>query len=142
VVDRVVSAAFDSNQVRVMVCRECGHVAMPENLFDYSKITSETQFELAKRVGTEAVPGREFGMTTMAIDILRRSGLTVLMYGVGRSVDNIHVQKLPKVSRVAIGDVMSQAGDGAVRHRRRQRGYRTLRVPDGRISPAAKLPGR
>jgi hypothetical protein len=79
---------------------------LPENLYDYNKITSENQFELAKRVGTEAVPGREFGMTTMAVDILRRCGLEVLMYGVGRSMDNIHVQKLPKVSRVAIGDVM------------------------------------
>ena len=79
-------------------------------------------------------------MMTMAIDILRRSGLKVLMYGVGRSVDNIHVQKLPKVSRVAIGDVMSfrddaefvyitKPGNGAVRHCRRQRGYRALRVP-------------
>jgi hypothetical protein len=111
VVDRVVSAAFDSKQVRVMVCRECGHVAMPENLFDYSTITSETQFELANRVGTEAVPGREFAMTTMAIDILRRSGLKVLMYGVGRSLDNIHVQELSRVSRVAIGDVMNFRDD-------------------------------
>jgi hypothetical protein len=111
VIDRVVSAAFGSEQVRVMVCRECGHVAIPENLFDYSKITSETQFELAKRVGTVDVPGREFGMTTMAVDILHRSGLDVLVYGVGRSMDNIHVQKLPKVSRVAIGDVMKVRND-------------------------------
>lgn len=103
--DRVVSAALGSKQIRVMVCRECGHVAMPENLFDYSKITSETQFKLARRVGTAEMHGREFGMTAMAADILRRSGLDVLMYGVGRSADNIHVQKLPKVSRVAIGDI-------------------------------------
>ncbi len=89
--DRVVSAALGSKQIRVMVCRECGHVAMPENLFDYTKITSETQFKLAKRVGTAEMHGREFGMTAMAADILRRSGLDVLMYGVGRSADNIHV---------------------------------------------------
>ena len=68
VAGRVVSAAFDSKQVRVMVCRECGHVAMPENLFDYTKITSETQFELANRVGTEAVPGRDFQVLNVSFD--------------------------------------------------------------------------
>jgi hypothetical protein len=113
VAERVVSASFSAEpkQIKVMVCRPCGHVAMPENLFDYNTVKSEKQFELAKRVGTETVPGREFGMTTMAVDILRRSGLDILMYGVGRSMDNVHVQQLPKVSRVAIGDVMQFRDD-------------------------------
>lgn len=93
-------------EMNVIRCQDCGHVCMYENTRDYSAITSEAGFKLAARVGTPERPGREFHMAELATAALKRDGLSVLIYGAGRSADNQHIARLPQVSSVAIGDVM------------------------------------
>lgn len=50
-------------------------------------------------------------MARMAIDILRRTNLEVLVYGIGRSLDNHHIAAMMRVKNVAIGDIMRLRDD-------------------------------
>lgn len=96
----------------VQACRSCGFVHSPKqassrylNKKDLSKLPD------AKRIGTPERKGREFYMAEMGVDILNRPDLDVLVYGAGRSFDNQHIEKLPRVSHVAIGDIMQLRDD-------------------------------
>lgn len=89
-----------------VVCGQCRYVHLPDNVHDYTQSTSTESLGAAPRVGTLDQPGREFGMAELGVDVLGRSGLSVLVYGVGRSFDNVHIAKLEQVDRVAIGDIM------------------------------------
>lgn len=95
----------------VAVCRECGHVSNPENFNDYSKYTSLKKMPIARRVGTENKPGREFHMASMGSEILERDGLTVMLYGPGRSTDYRRIREIDNVERVAVGDLMKFIDD-------------------------------
>jgi SAM-dependent methyltransferase len=97
--------------LNVLVCGTCGHVAIPENTHDYTAATSTKNLGMAPRCGTEKRTGREFGMAELGVDVLGRQGLSVLVYGVGRSKDNLHIAKLPAVSRTVIGDIMKIRDD-------------------------------
>ena len=51
-------------------------------------------------------------MARMALQILgRRGAQDVLVYGAGRSLDNLHIQRLPRVGTVAIADIMRVRDD-------------------------------
>lgn len=50
-------------------------------------------------------------MARMAIDILGRTDLEVLVYGIGRSLDNHHIAAMHRVKNVAIGDIMRLRDD-------------------------------
>jgi hypothetical protein len=93
------------------VCRTCGFVGNPENTLDYRTYEHVGDLANAARMGTPERRGREFHMAQMAIDILGRSDLEVLIFGVGRSFDNHHVAGLPEVRHVAIADVMQIRDD-------------------------------
>jgi SAM-dependent methyltransferase len=108
---RTVSHVKFDRELKVRICRDCGHVGIPGNRHDYTQTRSTDELGLAPRVGTEDVPGREFGMAQLAVDVLGRRGLSVLVYGAGRSVDNKHIARLEPVSRVAIGDVFKARDD-------------------------------
>jgi SAM-dependent methyltransferase len=95
-----------------LVCAQCGYVHLPENAHDYTTSTSTKSLGLAPRCGTLTRTGREFGMAKLGIEALGRTRLTVLIYGVGRSMDNRHIAQLPEVARVAIGDIMKIRDDG------------------------------
>jgi SAM-dependent methyltransferase len=96
----------------VRICGQCGYVQMPENTHDYTTATSTNNLGMAPRCGTEDRPGREFGMARLGIDVLGRSGLGVMVYGVGRSMDNLHIAKQAEVRRTVIGDIMKIRDDG------------------------------
>ena len=111
---RVVTNRKTGDSLAVRKCRACGHVAIPNNLHDYSaETTSIDDFgsELRPRFGTEEIPGREFGMAHLGVMALGRGGLDVLVYGAGRSLDNRHIAKLDAVRRVAVGDVVKVRDD-------------------------------
>jgi SAM-dependent methyltransferase len=97
--------------LNVRICGTCGHVGIPENTHDYTTSTSTENLGMAPRCGTEERTGREFGMAELAVDVLGRQGLSVMVYGVGRSMDNLHIAKLPAVSRTVIGDIMKIRDD-------------------------------
>jgi SAM-dependent methyltransferase len=51
-------------------------------------------------------------MARMALLILgRRKTQNVLVYGAGRSLDNLHIQRLPRVGTVSIADIMKVRDD-------------------------------
>jgi SAM-dependent methyltransferase len=102
----VVVSPRTGRQMTAIVCSNCGYAHLPENAHDYTESTSTKSLGVAPRVGTKNRTGREFGMTQMAVEVLGRRKLSVLIYGVGRSLDNLHIAKLPEVDRVAIGDIM------------------------------------
>jgi SAM-dependent methyltransferase len=108
---RVTNTTLDRSQ-NVRVCPTCGYVEMPENTHDYTTATSTEHLGLAPRCGTEDRPGREYGMAQLGVEVLGGTGLSVMIYGVGRSMDNLHVDKLPAVSRTVIGDIMKIRDDG------------------------------
>ncbi len=91
----------------------CGYIAIEELSQDrYRGKTSMDQLPGGgSRIGTEDRPGREFLMARMAIDILRRTDLEVLVYGIGRSLDNLHIAAMHRVTNVAIGDIMKIRDD-------------------------------
>lgn len=98
--------------VAVRTCERCGYVSVLDNFHDYK--TSKSTEDLggqAARCGTLDTTGREFGMAKLAVDVLNRNRIDVLVYGAGRSLDNLHIEKLPKVRRVAIGDIMKIRDD-------------------------------
>jgi SAM-dependent methyltransferase len=112
--ERTVTYTRDASKSCVVrVCRACGYVHMPGHV--PSRYAAKTDMEQLpaghSRLGTSEVPGREFHMVKMAVDILGGDGHDVLMYGAGRSLDNHHIAKLPEVRRVAIGDIMKVRDD-------------------------------
>ena len=51
-------------------------------------------------------------MARMALQILgRKGGQDVLVYGAGRSLDNLHIQRLRRVGTVSIADIMKVRDD-------------------------------
>jgi SAM-dependent methyltransferase len=102
-----------SKSCEVRICRACGYVHMPGHIM--SRYKTKTDMEQLpsghNRLGTIEVPGREFHMAKMAVDILGGYGHEVLLYGAGRSLDNHHIAKLPEVGRVAISDIMKVRDD-------------------------------
>jgi len=95
-------------------CQRCGYVAIDEISADlYRGKTSIDELPPpTSRMGTAERPGREFLMAQMALDILgRRKPQDVLVYGAGRSLDNQHIQGLPGVGTVSIGDIMKVRDD-------------------------------
>ncbi|GAA4721806.1 methyltransferase domain-containing protein [Nocardioides conyzicola] len=109
-------AFVDDPELRktVNACRRCGYVAIDELPNDLYRGKSSVD-ELpppTSRMGTEDRTGREFEMARMALDILgRRKPQDVLVYGAGRSLDNLHIQRLPGVGEVAIADIMKVRDD-------------------------------
>lgn len=102
------------NLVRsVSVCSGCKYVSIEELPQDrYRGKTSVDDLPSGgTRIGTEEKPGREFKMARMAIDILRGTDLEVLVYGIGRSLDNHHIAAMKSVKNVAIGDIMKLRDD-------------------------------
>jgi SAM-dependent methyltransferase len=97
----------------VNVCARCGYVAIDEvGLSHYRTATSPDQLPPSKRMGSTERPGREFQMARMALQILgRKRAQDVLVYGAGRSLDNVHIERLPGVGTVAIADVMKVRDD-------------------------------
>jgi len=97
----------------VTICRACGFVAIDELTADlYRGKTSIDEIPGAVvRAGTMERRGREFHMARLALRILGRPSSDVLVYGAGRSLDNHHIAKLPKVGHVAIGDIMNARDD-------------------------------
>jgi SAM-dependent methyltransferase len=103
----------DARKRDVAVCPGCGYVAIAE--LDPNRYRGKTSLDqlpvVGARAGTMDRPGREFQMARMALDILGRPTADVLVYGAGRSMDNHHIQKLPNVGQVAIGDIMNARDD-------------------------------
>lgn len=103
----------ESKTCVVRTCKTCGYVHMPGHV--PSRYTGKKTMEDLPgghgRLGTMEVPGREFHMAKMGVDILGGGRHDVLMYGAGRSLDNHHIAKLPEVRRVAIGDIMKVRDD-------------------------------
>jgi hypothetical protein len=92
-------------------CRSCGYVAILRSEESLWKQRTSLDGHASDRVGTPDRVGREFHMAKMAVDILGRGGLSVLMYGAGAGMDNLHVDRLDGVKRVAIGDIMKLRDD-------------------------------
>lgn len=94
-------------------CERCGYVQIEESgIVRYREATSMEDLPGGGgRIGTKDTPGREFRMARMGLDILGRRGVEVMVYGIGRSLDNHHIAALPRVSNVAIGDIMRVRDD-------------------------------
>lgn len=98
----------------VNLCGRCGYLGIDElGPSHYRSVTSVNQLPKPKqRMGTAERPGREFQMARMALEILGRTRTQdVLVYGAGRSLDNLHIQRLPHVGTVAIADIMQVRDD-------------------------------
>jgi hypothetical protein len=98
---------------RVHICGRCGYIGNPTNANDSTYRAREHPDDLpsSTRAGTLDRLGREYYMAEMACDILDRDELDILVYGAGRSLDNHHIERLPRVRSVAIGDVMRIRSD-------------------------------
>ena len=95
-------------------CSGCGYLQIEELSSDrYRGQTSLDHLPNVggDRLGTETAPGREFKMARMAVRALDRSQVDVMIYGIGRSLDNLHIQRLPRVGTVAIGDIVHLRDD-------------------------------
>lgn len=96
----------------VRICGRCGFVRCPkEDKSHYTEVKDFKSLPGATRAGTPTKKGREFYMAQMAVDILNKDKLDILVYGPGRSLDNHHMEKLPGVTQVAIGDIMQVRDD-------------------------------
>ena len=94
------------------MCSRCGYVAIEEKTSDrYRGRTSMDELPQRAGAGSEEKAGREFHMARMALDILGGSDFEVLVYGIGRSLDNRHIAALEQVRNVAIGDIMRARDD-------------------------------
>ena len=107
---------FDKPSLRktVNLCSRCGYVAIDEiGPSHYRAATSLDQLPRpTQRIGTTERPGREFQMARMALEILgRKSAQDVLVYGAGRSLDNLHIQRLPGAGTAWIGDIVKVRDD-------------------------------
>jgi SAM-dependent methyltransferase len=98
---------------RTRRCLDCGFVAIvrPEQSLWIDKgpapvAEDRAEAPVAARIGTRSRPGREFHMAKMAADMLARDRLSVLVFGAGTNLDNLHIAQLDAVQRVAIGDIM------------------------------------
>jgi SAM-dependent methyltransferase len=109
---RIVVRLATGRQMTTQICGACGYVHLPENGHDYTTSTSPKSLGMAPRCGTNKRRGREFGMAQLGVAAVGRTGLRVLIYGVGRSKDNLHIATLAEVDRVAIGDIMKIRDDG------------------------------
>ncbi len=92
----------------------CGFVQieeLPGERYRSKKSLDELPSGGGQRIGTEDRPGREFYMARMAIDILGTTDVEVMVYGIGRSLDNHHIQAMHRVRNVAIGDIMKLRDD-------------------------------
>jgi hypothetical protein len=99
---------------RFAQCQGCGFIQIEELTQDryQGKASLDDLPEVGHgRIGSPDEPGREFKMTRLALDILDRSDVEVLLYGIGRSLDNHHVAVLPRVRSVAIGDIVKLRDD-------------------------------
>lgn len=96
---------------QVRVCQVCRYVSNFDNTVDYTKFESVDKFALTTRVGTEESTGREYHMAEMGAEILGRSGLHVMVFGAGRSLDYQHIAKLTSVERVIMSDVVDLRGE-------------------------------
>lgn len=95
-------------------CQGCGFIQIAELTRDryQGKTSLDDLPEVGHgRLGDAEEPGREFKMTRLALDILGRSGVEVLLYGIGRSQDDRHVARMPRVGSVAIGDIVRLRDD-------------------------------
>lgn len=94
-------------------CEACGYVQIEDSgIARYREATSVDELPSGgNRIGTADVPGREFRMARLGLDILGRRGVDVMVYGIGRSLDNHHIAALPRVGSVAIGDIMKIRDD-------------------------------
>jgi len=92
-------------------CRECGFVAIPRGESKYRAMTDLHELPSGERGGVEDRPGREFFMAELATTLLGRGDLDVLVYGAGRSMDNVHIARLPRVRHSAVGDIMKVRAD-------------------------------
>lgn len=90
----------------IRVCERCQYLSNFDNTVDYSQFQTVASFKLSPRVGTELHRGREFHMGQMGVDILGRSGLQVMVFGAGRSLDYRHLGALTEVERVVMSDVV------------------------------------
>jgi hypothetical protein len=95
----------------IRICRRCQYVSNVTNTVDYTAFESVERFRLTPRVGTAEHPGREFHMAAMGADILQRSGLAVMVFGAGRSLDYLRIAQLPAVGRVVMSDVVDLGVD-------------------------------
>ena len=95
----------------IRVCDRCGYLSNFDNTVDYTAFESVQSFKLSPRVGTTEHQGREFHMGRMGVDILGRTGLQVMVFGAGRSLDYQHLAKLPQVERVVMSDVVELTGE-------------------------------
>jgi hypothetical protein len=97
----------------VNVCARCGYVAIDEvEPSHYRAASSVEQLPAPQRIGTAERPGREFQMAVMALQILgRKRAQDVLVYGAGRSFDNLHIQRLRQAGTVSIADIMKVRDD-------------------------------
>jgi SAM-dependent methyltransferase len=96
---------------QIRICDRCKYVSNFDNTVDYTAFESVDSFRLTPRVGTEEHQGREFHMAKMGADILQRSGLKVMVFGAGRSLDYQHIAKLSAVDRVVMSDVVDLGVD-------------------------------
>ena len=95
-------------------CTRCGFVQIEEETTDrYRGRTSLDDLPSVGhgRIGTDGEPGREFKMARMAVQILDRPTVDVMVYGIGRSLDNRHIEAMPRVGSVAIGDIVKVRDD-------------------------------
>ena len=103
---KLVTNRGSGRTAKVRCCRSCGHVRVLNNRHDYTTSESVEDLGVGSRCGTHETRGREFGMAKLGAEVLSRPRLDVLVYGAGRSLDNLHIAKLQRVRRVAIGDIM------------------------------------
>lgn len=97
----------------IRICERCKYVSNYDNTVDYTTFQSVDSFRLSARVGTADHQGREFHMGKMGADILGRSGLKIMVFGAGRSLDYQHLAELPGVERVVMSDVVDLGLKGA-----------------------------
>lgn len=98
---------------RMSTCSGCGYVQIEDPGHDFYRRKSALD-ELpvgGPRMGSLDKPGREFKIARMALDILGRSGVDVMVYGIGASMDNHHIAKMQRVRHVAIGDIVKLRDD-------------------------------
>lgn len=108
---RVVHVRNDARQCRVKRCQDCGFVQIMRAESNYRSMTDLDDLPPSERAGKVDLPGREFHMAKMALDMIGGHGRDVLLFGVGRSMDNLHLEALPETGHVAVGDIMKVRDD-------------------------------
>jgi hypothetical protein len=111
-------------------CSRCGYLQIEEE--DSQRYRGKQSLDDLPevghgRIGTDGEPGREFKIARMAVAILDRPSVDVMVYGIGRSLDNVHIEQLPRVGAVAIGDIV-KVRDDAEFHDANQRARKRFSV--------------